>query len=641
MATRPPLADEHLQLNEASVWAGDRHDRLNPKAHDGVAQIRQLLLDSKGLDGAKISAAEKLAQDDMLGVPTRMPGYMTLGDLYLRAKDKASVSDYRRQLDLATGVVRTTYNSGGVRFTREVFASAPDHVIVMRISADRRDAVSFRMNMDRPADFTVHTAGPSGAAKDRLILREGPDHKDQIRFAGEALVLPQQGSMSATDNELSVDGADSVVILIVAATDFKGGPFAGGDPEAQCERVLAAARSLPYSALLNAHLVDQQLFLRRMELHLGPATDSFASLPTDERVKRVAAGDNDLHLQELYFQFARYLLVSCSRADSLPANLQGIWAAGIANPWGSKWTINVNTEMNYWLAEPAGLSEMTVPLFNLIDMVRTPGSGSGKQVATQYYGARGFVAHHNTDIWGDAEPIDGVPSGIWPMGGAWLSLAAWDHFAYTGDRAFLRNRAWPILSEASLFFLDYLIPDGQGHLITGPSLSPENRYLTPDGSKHSLAMAPTMDIEIVRELFARTIDAGHVLALDPDLLAKLEAARSKLPPFKIGSFGQLQEWQVDYKEDAPGHRHISHLWALFPGSQISLADTPELARRAHVTGAPADERQRANRMVARMGGELLGPPARGRVGLRKHAGDVPPIDLLQPDGYASTRRLSD
>jgi alpha-L-fucosidase 2 len=239
--------------------------------------------------------------------------------------------------------------------------------------------------------------------------------------------------------------------------------------------------------------------------------------------------------------------------------------------------------MNYWLAEPAGLGETILPLINLIDMVRTPASGTGMRVAQEYYGARGFVIHHNTDLWGDAEPIDGYQWGVWPMGGAWLSLDAWDHYAYTLDNSFLRDRAWPILHDASQFFLDYLVDDGSGHLVTGPSISPENTYRLPDGTVHSLTMAPTMDIEILRELFTRTLDAGKILGEDAAFLKQVEDARSKLPPFEIGKLGQLQEWQRDYDEPEPGHRHISHLWALFPGTQISLEQTPDLAKAARVS----------------------------------------------------------
>ena len=568
-------ADEHLQLNESSLWRGSRTDRLNPRAHEAVPQIRKLLLDSKGLDGEKISAAEKLAQDDMIGIPAAMPGYSTLGDLYLRATRPGPVTGYRRQLDLGTGIQTVTYAINGVRYKREVFASVPDEVIVMRLTADHKGSISFRASMDRPDDFAVSTS-----EENKLILREGANHKDQIRFAGEALFLPIGGSMHAENSQIVVANADAVTVLITASTDFKGGPFAGGDPKAQCDRHLAAARSRTFSYLLARQESKYQPTFRRMALHLGPARSVSDELPTDERIKRVSAGADDLGLQELYFQFARYLLISSSRPDGLPANLQGLWAAGIDNPWGSKYTININTEMNYWLAEPSGLGDSTLPLINLIDMVRTPVSGTGTQVAQTYYGARGFLIHHNTDLWGDADPIDGYQWGIWPMGGAWLSLHAWDHYAFTLDENFLRARAWPILHDASLFFLDYLVDDGSGHLVTGPSISPENRYRLPDGTDHSLTMGPTMDIEIVRELFTRTLDAGRILAEDPAFLNQVKTAMDKLRPFAAGKHGQLQEWQRDYDEPEPGHRHISPLWALYPGTQISTEHTPDLAKAA-------------------------------------------------------------
>jgi alpha-L-fucosidase 2 len=571
-------ADEHLQLNESSLWRGSRADRLNPRAHEAVPQIRKLLLDSKGLDGAEISAAEKMAQEDMIGIPPAMPGYSTLGDLYLRSSSRSAVRDYRRQLDLGTGVVRVTYLSNGIHYAREVFASVPDEVIVLRLTADRKGSIAFRANMDRPADFRVAARG-----EDKLILREGMDRKDQIRFAGEALFLPQGGSVHANGSEIVVSNADAVTVLIAAATDFKGGAFAGDDPESQCERALANARKRSADEILKRQQDVYQPQIRSMALHLGPQPAAGDDLPTDQRVKRVSEGADDLGLQELYFQFARYLLISSSRHDGLPANLQGIWASGIDNPWGSKYTININTEMNYWLAEPAGLGHTTLPLINLIDMVRGATSGTGTRIAQTYYGARGFVIHHNTDLWGDADPIDGFQWGIWPMGGAWLSLSAWDHYAFTLDQEFLRTTAWPILHDASLFFLDYLVDDGSGHLVTGPSISPENRYRLPDGTDHSLTMGPTMDIEIVRELFMRTLDAGRILKEDAEFLKQVKESLGKLPPFKIGQHGQLQEWQRDYDEPEPGHRHISHLWALFPGTQITLERTPELAKAARTS----------------------------------------------------------
>jgi alpha-L-fucosidase 2 len=571
--------DEHVQVNESTIWQGARVDRLNPRGGEGFRRVRELLLASGGTDAAKIAEAEKVAAETMISNPRGMPGYSTLGDLYLRAAGEGGpVSAYRRELDLQTGVLRVSYTMGGVHYVREVFASAPDNVVVIHLTADKSAALSFHVGMDRPADFALRALGDHD-----LAMTEGPQHKEQIKFQGQVRVVARGGTVTAEKDALSVDGASEVTVLFAAASDFKGGPFAGDDPAAQCAATLKAAGGKGFAALRAGAVADEQRLMGRMGLELGGEDKALEALPTDERLRRVSAGGNDLGLQALYFQFARYLLVGSSRPGGLPATLQGLWASGMSNPWGSKWTININTEMNYWMAEAANLGELHQPVFDLVDRVRTPRSGTGVEVAQKYYGARGFVIHHNTDIWGDANPIDGIGSGIWPMGGAWLTLDAWDHYAFTGDKEFLKQRAWPILHDASLFFLDYLVDDGQGHLVTGPSLSPENKYKLADGSAHSLAMAPTMDIEIVRELFERTVQAGEVLNVDPEFRGKVSAAMAKLPAFKIGRAGNLQEWQQDYAESAPGHRHISHLWAVFPGTQITPLHTPELARAAQTT----------------------------------------------------------
>ncbi len=302
-------------------------------------------------------------------------------------------------------------------------------------------------------------------------------------------------------------------------------------------------------------------------------------MPTDERLKRVEAGAQDLALEALYFQFGRYLLISSSRPGTMAATLQGIWNDQLAPSWDSKYTININTEMNYWPAEVCNLSRCHEPLFDLVENARE----DGRRVAKSLYGAGGFVIHHNTDFWGHAVPIDGVGSGIWPMGGAWLSLHYWDHYDFGRDRDFLEKRAYPVMKEAAMFLLDYLVEDGTGHLVTGPSISPENRYRTKDGSMAKLCMGPTMDIEICRALFTRTIEAAELLAVDNGFRQRLLEASRRLPPLRIGRHGQLQEWQEDYEEPDPGHRHISHLFALHPGNQITLRGTPEYARAARTS----------------------------------------------------------
>lgn len=570
--------DEHLQLNEDTLWSGSRANRLNPRAGEGFRKIRSLLLDSHGEDAAKIAEAEKLASETMIAIPRGMPPYSTLGDLYLRSKDTSVVSEYRRELNLNTGIVQVKYASGGIHFTREVLASVPDGILAIHIMADKPRSISFRVTMDRPEDFAVHVLG-----KRDLALTEGPEHKSQIRFQGQVRVLATHGRTYADGDAISVDRADDATILIALATDFKGGPIIGGDPAALCAQMLDAAEKKSFDRLRAAAVAEQRKWMDRAAFHLASADLALASLPTNERLRRVSEGKNDPGLQELYFQFARYLLLASSRSGGLPSNLQGLWASGIDNPWGSKWTVNVNTEMNYWLAEPGNLAPTTAPLFDLLDMARTPGYGTASKVAHDYYGAGGFVIHHNLDVWGDSEAIDGYGSGLWPMGGAWLTLHAWDHYAFSGDKEFLRKRAWPLLHDSSQFFLDYLVEDGEGHLVTGPSVSPENSYRLADGSTHALSMAPTMDIEIVRELFLRTVQAAELLDEEPEFREKLTSALAKLPPFKVGKLGQLQEWQQDYDDSDPGHRHISHLWALFPGTLINLQHTPELARAAQTT----------------------------------------------------------
>lgn len=569
------VQDEHLQVNESTVWQGSRADRLNPQAHEGFLKARQLMLESKGTDSKLISQAEEILAKTMISDPRGMPGYSTLGDVYVRSADGGQAADYRRELNLQTGLLRVSYSLGGVHFVREMFASAPDKVIVVHLTADKPASLSFSVSMDRPADFKTDAIDSHN-----VTLTQGPTHHDEINFQGQVRVLNTGGSVKVDGADVTVKNADEVTLLFTAATDFRGGTFAGGSPNKQCGEILDHAEKKTYAQLREAATADVSRWMSRVSLHLGEPNPALDASPTDERLRRVSAGGDDLGLQALYFQFSRYLLVGSSRPGGLPANLQGLWASGIGNPWGSKYTININTEMNYWMAEAANLGELHTPLFDLIDMVRTPGSGSGVEVAKKYYDARGFVIHHNTDIWGDANPIDGVPYGIWPMGGAWLTLHAWDHYAFNGETDFLRSRAWPLLHDASLFFLDYLVDDGHGHLVTGPSLSPENKYKMPDGSTHSISMGPTMDIEITRELFERTLQAGALLHEDPAFLAQVKSAMDRLPPFQIGHLGNLQEWQLDYADAAKGHRHISHLWALFPGTQITPQHTPELAKAA-------------------------------------------------------------
>ena len=378
--------------------------------------------------------------------------------------------------------------------------------------------------------------------------------------------------MENAGDRLDVTKADSVTLAIVAATDFREKDLA-----AACARDQTGS-SRAYDVLRKEHIADHQHFFRRVRLEL-PLDAAMRALPTNERLQRVQKGSADEDLAALYFQYGRYLLIASSRPGSLAANLQGKWNDSLTPAWGSKYTININTEMNYWPAETCNLSELTGPLFDLIEK----GRENGRQVARFYYNAGGFVMHHNTDLWGDAVPIDGAAWGVWPMGAAWLSLHLAEHYDFTHDRKFLAERGYPLMKEAAQFFLDYMVPDGKGHLVTGPSISPENTYQTPSGERASLTMGPTMDTEILYALFGRVIEASQALGIDADFRARVAAARDKLLPLRIGKWGQIMEWPEDYDETEPGHRHMSHLFALFPGNQITRQRTPDLAKAARAT----------------------------------------------------------
>ena len=561
------VQSERIQLNEDTIWAGEKRDRNNPEGARNLPEVRRLLF------AGKPKEAEELAERTIISTPKRLPPYQPLGDLRLRFSGQEEAHEYVRELDLDSGIARVIYQSGSARFTREVFSSAVDQVIVIRLTSDQPGRLSLAATLTREQDSQTRAVSPNRVVIEGEAIARGERHAQErkvgVKFQGMLQLLPEGGRTRVEGNELILEGANAATLMLAAATNVRHHDLA-----AKCEQYLAAAKK-PYAQLRSAHIADHQRLFRRVEFNLAaPVPD----LPTDERLKRVQASSTDLALEALYFQFGRYLLIASSRPGTMAANLQGKWNEQLAPSWDSKYTININTEMNYWPAEACNLSELHEPLFDLIDNARE----DGRRVAKNLYGARGFVLHHNTDLWGHAVPIDGVGSGIWPMGAAWLSLHLWDHYDFTRNREFLAKRAYPVMKEAAEFFLDYLVDDGQGHLITGPSLSPENRYRAPDGSAVKLCMGPTMDTEITHTLFGRVIEASRLLAVDADFRKQVMAARDRLAPLKIGKHGQLQEWLEDYDEPDPGHRHISHLFALHPGNQITLRGTPELARAARV-----------------------------------------------------------
>jgi alpha-L-fucosidase 2 len=553
---------ERIQLNEDTLWMGGRRDSDNPEALAHLPEVRRLLF-----EGRPRQAAE-LAEKKLMGRPNRLDSYQTLGDLRLAFEHEGAAEDYRLELDLEAAIARVSYRLGGVRHWREVFASAPDQVLVVRVGADRPGQVSLSVGLDRPQDARTEVAAP-----DRIDLVGGLAGGRDLAFHASVKVLTEGGRRDAFPERTSVDGADTVTLILAAATSYRG-----GDARAQVERQLSAAAARSYERLRADHVADHRRLFARVDLRLGPVTAAAALLPTDERLQRVGQGARDPGLDVLYFQFGRYLLVASSRPGDLPANLQGVWNDSLHPAWDSDYHLNVNLQMNYWPAEVTNLAECHQPLFDLIESLRAP----GRRTARVHYGAGGFVAHHITDAWGFTSPGDRPRSGLWPTGAAWLALHLWDHYDFGRDVEALA-RAWPAMREAAEFFLDYLVDDGRGHLVTGPSVSPENRYQVPGGEVGVLAMGPTMDTQIVRALFGKAIRASEILGTDEAFRGRLAAARPKLAPERIGRHGQIQEWLEDYEEPEPGHRHVSQLFALHPGDEITVRGTPALAAAARAT----------------------------------------------------------
>jgi alpha-L-fucosidase 2 len=575
------VQEEHLQVNEDTFWSGKPHDYPVDGAVTNLAEVRRLLFEGKN------SAAVELAGRTMMGRPVRQQAYQPLCDLNLFFEGHESASDYRRELDIRDGVARVRYRAGDVTFTRECFISAPDQVLVLRVSADRPGRLDLQTGVSSPQQHRVIQDGPRqlmiqgqwvGDGKDRDLMAgmEGAG----IRFEGGLNAELEGGSLVISNSQMLVRGATAVTLRFAAATSFKNYHDISGDPGPRWRRQLGAASRKSYPRLRQAHIDDVQRLMGRVTLDLGG--DQAAQQPTDLRLKAAQQGADDPHLVALYFQFGRYLLASSSRPGSQPANLQGIWNQDIVPAWGSKWTININTEMNYWPVEVCNLAECHGPLFDLMDDLAV----TGAEVAQKHYGARGWVVHHNADLWRGAAPVDGV-WGIWPMASAWLSQHPWEHYQFSGDRVFLAERAWPLMKGAAQFILDFLIeaPEGTpvaGKLVTCPSHSPENSFRKGDGSRSMFTYAATMDLMIVHDLLTHCVKAIDLLdggkgKFEPGFRCELTNALARLAPLQISKKdGRLQEWVEDYEEPEPGHRHMSHLFGLHPGSQITVRGTPDL-----------------------------------------------------------------
>ena len=557
------VARERLQLNEDTLYAGGPYDPSDPDALLALPRVRQLIA------AGKYAEAQALANEKMMARPLRMPSYQTVGDLLLSFGASSFTEGYRRELDLDTGVARVEYRQDGVNWSREVFASAVDQVIAVQVRADREGAVNLRASFETPMPGTVRVEG------DTLILAGSNTSQEglpaALRFEARARVIAHGGELVSSEDALTLRGANSATLLLAIATNYRRFDDVGGDPAATTHRQLDAAAPSSWDQLLAAHVADHRRLFRRVSIDLGRSAAS--DQPTNLRIRNSPTTE-DPQLAALYFQYARYLLIACSRPGTQPANLQGLWNDKLSAPWGSKYTININTEMNYWPAEPANLAECVQPLVALVkDLAVT-----GARTARVNYGARGWVAHHNTDGWRATAPIDAARYGMWPTGGAWLCKHLWDHYDYGRDRAFLAD-VYPVMKGAAEFFLDTLVTDPSGKfLVTSPSMSPENNHI--EGV--SICAGPAMDRQILRDLFAHCIQAAEILRVDKEFRAACAAARAKLPPDRIGKGGQLQEWLEDWDLEAPepDHRHVSHLYALFPSEQINLRQTPELAAAA-------------------------------------------------------------
>ncbi|HEU4719791.1 MAG TPA: glycoside hydrolase family 95 protein [Gemmatimonadaceae bacterium] len=549
------IARERIQFNESTIWTGAPRDYARPGAHRHLARLRELLY------AGRQAEAEALAQVQFMGAPLRQRAYQAFGDLRIELPDvdSTSAAGYRRELDLDSAVATTRYRAGEVTYVRQVIASHPDNVIAMRLTTDRPGSLSFVITPTSAHRWHMRKA----IGGDQLSLR-GIVEDGVIQFEARLLVRAEGGRVVYTDSSATVSGATSATLVLAGATNFVSYADVSADPIARNDSTLARVRGRSWGALLAAHVADHRALFRRVELELGAA--DAPSVPTDRRVLR-SKSSPDPQLAALLFHYGRYLLIASSRPGGQPANLQGVWNDTNTPPWDSKYTVNINTEMNYWLAEPGNLAELSEPLFHLLrDVAET-----GRSTAREHYAAQGWVLHHNTDLWRGAAPINNSNHGIWPTGGAWLTQhLAW-HWEYGGSRAFLRDTAYPIMRGAALFFLDQLTVDPRsGRLISGPSNSPEHG---------GLVMGPTMDHMIIRDLFDNVIRASETLGVDAPLRARLAAARARIAPNRVGRLGQLQEWLEDRDDSTNEHRHVSHLWGLHPGREITPRGTPRCSTR--------------------------------------------------------------
>jgi len=556
---------ERLELNEESVWTGQPVWNANPDALVSLPAVRKLLFEGK------YKEAEELAQKGILGSKPKNPlaTYQALGDLYLYFGRQRNISNYKRELDIEDAIARVSYTSGQVNYKREIFSSAPHQAIIIRLTADKPGSISFTTFLSRPGNnATIQSAG------NEISLREHIGNGIGVKIYTRLKVLPDGGTLSSGDDSIRVDKANSVVILITAATDYWG-----HDPSVITKTQMESVANKQYTDIRSTHIADYQSFFNRVNLDLGSSDGKYFT--TDARISAMQNGYVDTDLIELYYQFGRYLLISSSRPGGMPANLQGIWADGLNPPWSADYHININIQMNYWLSEITNLGELQEPFIDFIDALRP----NARRTAKEVYGISGIVAHYTTDPWHFTEPTGAVGYGMWPMGIAWSCQNIWDHFQFGGDVHYLRTKSYPIMKEAAEFCMNWLVVNPKtGYLVSGPSISPENGFKIPGGNGNaSMVMGPTMDHMIIRDLLQNTIEASIVLDIDKSFRKKMEKTLDKLAPIQIGSDGRIMEWTEEFEEAEPGHRHISHLYGLHPGNQITQQNNSEFLKAARKT----------------------------------------------------------
>lgn len=582
------VQDERIQLNESTLWDGYPLDPNNPNSLNVLPEVRRLLFENKN------NEAVALATKNMLGNPVGVKPYQSLGELWFDTPDQ-SVSNYSRTLNLSTAIAETNYTSNGANISREVFISQPENVLVLKFTSNRKNSISFNLNLRREENATCKVD-----EKDPLILvlsgklpiKDKEGKPVGLSFASKVKAITKDGKVSIENGVLKVLGATNVTLYVAGATNYpgllnisKGIYQINRDPKLVCDSILNSVIKKSYRSIKTEHIKAYQKYFNRVNLNLGSTPEALAQMPIDKRLVHLQqTGEQDPGLLETYFQFGRYLLISCSQPGGMPANLQGMWAWQMKPPWNADFHTNINVQMNYWPAEITNLSEMHTPLFELEKALVKPGERTAKTL----YGARGWVVHHLTDAWGYTAPADG-PQGIWPMGAAWLTRDLWEHYTYNGDKNFLSQTGYPLMKGAAEFILDFLVeaPTGTplaGKLVTNPSYSPENQFLLSDGKTAVFTYAATMDLEIIRDLLDHCIAATKLLNIDVDFRKKCELTLEKLAPVRISEkTGRIMEWVEDYKETDPHHRHTSHLYALYPGNQITVQGTPQFAEAARKT----------------------------------------------------------